>query len=1003
MALRTRSTPLLALLLAFGVSACGGSQAPEPVAPKVDAPAPQELGDSNDNARELIATTDEAGALWLGWLRHSGDIESGEVTLELRYSAPGASDEPGASRNVTIATGPALGPASMAPLGRGVYLVWEARAAEGRALFGRAVEAVAGELRLGPLETVPRGPANPLLPHLAALVDGSLGLVWQALDANYYRAFFARRSQSGSWSAPRAVTPQEAADVWRPRLAVADDGRMLVAYDRFVPGSTAGYDVLLATAATPDAEFRSALVAGGPTYQGFPELGVDASGRAWVAYEEAPSFGQGGALRARRHTRLVAVDPGGEVSHAVLPRELLLEQRGDLPRLVVGPNGVGLTRRQPRSDYKPRNPTRRPFYATWHTLVLTFDDAGRGHDVELMESDGDNENDSVLLDGPTGLQLLLATDRRSANFEERYSFDSPIENPWRVARFELGALTGFPRLEAGPPPPAPQAWSEPAPQGLALADRNPRALFGDLHRHTNLSRCAGRMDGTFLDAVRYARGPGALDFLSVTDHFQHLTPWSHGRQLRDVERWDAPGSLALLAGYERMLPDWGHQNLVFDSVASQRAASLALPPKQLPEGQVVAIPHMTSIPANPFDWTRLDPEVQRLIEVHQGLRGSYEGLPASSRAHVQRATEGQLGEEIWPLAALDGGASAGWITSLPAALGPDAIPPGLISASDHTSSGQAFAGIPLEAGAERRIEAKAIFAALHARRTFATTGPAPGVRGPHDVRIAIERAAAPVESQGQAADPAGELVVRAAAPIESQGQTADPAGELVVRAAASVESQGQAADPAGELVVRAAAEGLVSITIVENGEPIELEAAPAGTARRLLVQTHFGMGKERRLTLRPENAELSAPVLRFLDPELTSAGEPTAEGLLLLDFVGDLPADADLAFHVETTGEAPAALVFELADHDDARTPLSLRFELEQLETTGARRLYLRKLGKRPFLDLIDLGADITSRTTAVGNQRELRWSLAGRPPGAIYYARVTWSDGNVAWTRMLR
>jgi|FLOH01.1.fsa_nt_gi hypothetical protein len=911
---------------------------------------------ANCSVREVAGASDEQGNTWLSFLSQPIDLvlESADLQLQWRDSA-------GGQLQTTLASGLALGPATVAALpGGGVYVVWEGRQQaeieSQRCLRGRKAtltEAADGSrsIQLGAVEDIPTASNNPLLPNLARLADDSLGLVWQARTAGFYQAMFAQRTADGQWSKPRMVATEATGDVWRPRIAAATDGRLLVAFDHYDPNSLSGFDVWLAIAANPTAAFEQILIAGGPTYQAYPELGVDGDGRAWVVYEEAPSFGQGGPLRSFRRTRLAMVAPSGAVFHAVLPAFMESEQRGDFPRIAVATHGIYLARRVPRSEYVPRNPDMSAFYATWSTSLICFDEDGAGSEVALPNTDGDNENDSVLLAEPHGIALYFDTDARSQSFLKRFAFESALENSWRLARTQIEKTSGFPQVEAGPPPPLPQAWGRP-PNPQSALGAQPKALYGDLHRHTDLSRCAGRKDGTLLDAVRYALGPGALSFMAITDHYQHLTPWSFWRQLRDTERWDAPGRMALFPGIERMVSGLGHQNLVFGALSAARAAGRDREPEELRVGAVVAIPHMTSLPANPFAWQRLNPDLQRLIEVHQGRRGSFEGLPKHTPVADQEPNN--QGEAIWPLAAFPAQAQVGWLTQLPGTLAPNATPPGVISSSDHASSGTGFAGIPWPAEPTSTICRDSVFQALLERRTFATTGPNRHAARPHVVEIAIQQ-------------------------DESAQRT---------------------------LVVHADRAKLANVTIFKNGEVffVESNPDPSAQAGKLMVHTHFGNGFAWELNIQAEGLVLSEPSLRQPRPDLFAPPSIQTAGGLTLKYPAQVSyaADVDLIFSTTPLSVALPALTFELTSSSRKQKTRKVRMDLAGLEPFFARRFWLQKTGQAPYFDVYSLGSELV-RGPADKPQHELQLPLLGQPEGAIYYARVCWVDGNFAWSRLLR
>lgn len=929
--------------------------------PNWGVPTPQQssvefLTANTQSVREVRGATDELGDHWLSFLSQSttGDSESAKLELLWRSAQ-------GSQAQVTLASGPALGPATLAEVpGGGVFVVWESRRdalrASDRVLRGRLAQksiAVDGsmQLKLGAIEEIPTDSTNPLLPHATRLANGSLGLVWQARKEAFYQAHFAERTQNGNWSSPRLVSAPGAGDVWRPRIAASPDGRVLVAYDHFDPSGQLGFDVWLAIAADANAPFQHNLVAGGPTYQGWPELKVDSLGRAWIAYEEAQGFGQGGPLRSFRRTNLVMVDQTGAVSHAILPKAMQSEVRGDFPQLHVSASGLSLTRRIPREDYEPRNPNMRAFYATWSTSLIRFDKNGEAIEEQLPQTDGDNENDGVVLSSESGLVFFYATDVRAQSFAQRFAFDSPLENHWRLAHVGLKTSAGFPQVKPGPAPALEQAWGR-GPRDTRAPTERPLVLYGDLHRHTHLSRCAGRKDGTLLDAVRYALGPGKLSFMAITDHFQHLTSWSFWRQMRDIERWNAPGRMVLLPGVERMVKGLGHQNLVFGSLEDARAAGRNRLPEELTVGSVIAIPHMTSLPRNPFNWQRWNADVQRLIEVHQGKRGSFEGLPVPSAN--QSTQPKQTGENTWPHAAFPAQAKVGWLTRLPAAIEKHETPPGLISSSDHASSGTGFAGIMWQGPNAPFISRAAVFQALLNRRTFATTGPNLQLTQPHYVEIQVEN--------------------------DAQGNR--------------------------YLLVQANAKQLGTITIFENGQILAVEGNSPSTKNpgKLLVRTHFGRGFAGDFSITPQGLALDEVTLRQPRPALFAAPTVANDGSLTVHYPtnGSYTGDVDLVFHANASDDGQQVLEFEYLSSVAGETPHKALLDLGKQNGSVAQRFWLNKKGKAPYFEVFSLGAGSLAESSGA-SEYELRVPISERPEGAIYYARVSWLDGNYAWSRLIR
>ncbi|MDG1051509.1 MAG: hypothetical protein P8R46_14970, partial [Planctomycetota bacterium] len=251
-------------------------------------------------------------------------------------------------------------------------------------------------------------------------------------------------------------------------------------------------------------------------------------------------------------------------------------------------------------------------------------------------------------------------------------------------------------------PPAPAAALEPREvvreRPTTVVGEQAFALFGgDLHRHTDLSLCFPFYDGSLDDAYRYARGPGALDFVAITDHARDLDqgnvnglPWK--RSVAEVDRHHLPGRFVAFHAYERSQGDTDH------NVISLRPDVLRphRPPlrefwAEFDPSEVMTIPHATAaVEGRRFCgnvWTKRDDERRPLAEVYQAFRD------VDSMKELQ-------------VRALSGGQRFGFIAS-----------------SDHLSTSGAFAfvWVPTEGTPESSLDREPIFKAFRARRTYGAT------------------------------------------------------------------------------------------------------------------------------------------------------------------------------------------------------------------------------------------------------------------------------------------
>ena len=634
---------------------------------------------------EPKSVLDSDGRLWVAFLQFEAGAGKPRVAV-----VAGVRQEDGrfqefyrSSKSLTEPAQPVL-----ARLGEDVYLVYEGVRGSGRGLFGRRFSDTPDS---GTIDTEVRiASGHALFPALQETSPGTVELVYQALVGKSYEIRHTRRNPDNTWSVPKRIFDAPG-DYWQPRSASRGDGALHVVCDSFNGDRfTVSYARLKA-----NEEPLVLNVADSAGYQGFPSIALDAEGRAWVAWEQARQFGEIGGLRASRELKLAAID--GSTLFDVEGSELESAERADFPDLACGPNGLLVTFRVTGESFVPKYATEYAgFYTTWFTRVLSFDEAGKAHASVLAATDGDGEATGSLNPSPSGDEILtvFAADLRSRQQPKPAAFEAPIETNWRIGVLALPAPTGYPKLVPRQQSPAPYV----PPHAPSTTDEQPRLYYGDLHRHTQLSRCQGTLDGIGIDAIRYARGPGQLDFLSITDHYQHLTPWSHWRSLRDVERFHAPGSLVTFPGVERAMRERAHVNEIYQVPAEVPRAIEAFHRDPDAKGPVsaehtVAIPHMMGMKAAPFPWKYFRKDLNRVLEVFQGLRGSYEGEGLPYEAMNRELDSSSI--------------SAGIKRGLHF---------GLIAASDHRASSTAYAGVWAE-----ELTRESIFQAMRARRTFGSS------------------------------------------------------------------------------------------------------------------------------------------------------------------------------------------------------------------------------------------------------------------------------------------
>lgn len=293
----------------------------------------------------------------------------------------------------------------------------------------------------------------------------------------------------------------------------------------------------------------------------------------------------------------------------------------------------------------------------------------------------------------------------------------------KPAHSEL-AVFSFTGADLPPRRPLAARVSEPrrlAADGLDLANdgRDERPLveqgrrqlhpyFGNLHLHSDLSRDGRGYEGSPEMNFRVTRDVAQLDFAMLSDHVEAFafTDWWELRKATDAA--NEPGSFVTLPGYEWTSPKYGHKNVVFpDTKVADDSVLFAAVDEEgehtpdelwahLGRRQAITIPHHPSHGVSePTDWSFRNDHLQRLVEIFQ-VRGNYEyeGAPYQKRETRAPWAEGHTVRD-----ALAMGHRLG-----------------IIASPDH-GGGFGLAGV--WAG---ELTRESVFEALHARRTFGTTG-----------------------------------------------------------------------------------------------------------------------------------------------------------------------------------------------------------------------------------------------------------------------------------------
>ncbi|MEZ5361982.1 MAG: hypothetical protein R2748_06445 [Bryobacterales bacterium] len=689
------------------------------------------------------------GRLWCAWSAH----RDGHETLLVRWQ-----DGDGAwSQAEALSDGPGdyyhLALISTAP--RAVLAVWSATVDGNLDLYSRRF----AEGAWGKIERLTREPGPDTFPRLAAGPDGEVHLVWQSSGATKTDISW-MRLRGSSWSAPQKVTEHPASD-WEPSVAVNSRGEAAIAWDSYRHGN---YDIFLrrVTAGKLGPVER---ITSSPDFEAHANLAYDKRDRLWIAFDNGgpnwgkDTYGINGILRgesgtyAKRQVQVRVLErgrlveptrpldenlPGKPVlgSRMTLGLESSYETFSEMPQLAVDGRGRvwALVRMRTIGRFNPPQRESRSILPYWTYQAVMFDGHGWTAPVAIPYSDGRQEQRAGFAVGPSGDLVFAAqtdgwslprTDPDYAQYDlyaGRIRLDEvgagPVDEEMLVGASDLPAPVEVSDAEPAPDPPLWKTYR------MRVNGRDYHVTWGDLHRHTDLS-FDGQSDGSLYDTYRYAIDAAEMDFLGPSEHLlpqDDLSDYVWRMVDKTVDVYKLPNVFYPLLNYERTVayPD-GHRNIVSRSrgyqpiriqVADTPSGATEtdqlelwkklLGGKDIPDG--FSIPHTTATQMG-TDWRYNDERVERLVEIYQGNRDSYEYYGAPKAAVADQIlvggyiTSGAIREKGYVWNALAKGYKMGFIAS-----------------SDHRTTHMSYAAVYTP---ERAYSS--IWDSLYARRTYAAT------------------------------------------------------------------------------------------------------------------------------------------------------------------------------------------------------------------------------------------------------------------------------------------
>ena len=579
---------------------------------------------------------------------------------------------------------------------------------------------------------------------------GRVWVAWQSMRAgegDVFARFF--DPEKGEWSPELAVATGTGGD-WEPRLAFDKRDGAWILYD-----SSRGNEFNLQLARVSlDGSVETTPIGHSPRFEGRADIAASRDGsHLWIAAER-------GRVRWGLDVRGHENDKGINAQKRVLFGRFDIATR-TFAEIPLGPAGeAGNPVNLPAVGVDAHD---RPWVAyryflgnRWEIAVTRYDTGTRTWSARAgipSSALGQDRHASFVLDGSGALWLNWPSDLRETKACQ-------IAGVYLAKLDTEKALTTAspPVAAAGDPLDEPHAASQDTPERAPderhvwTHDGTPYTLvWGDVHRHTDVSNCRTGFDGCIVDHFRYAYDMAKLDFMGTSDHTDigkvyHPYEWWHNQRMHDV--FHAPERFVSLYVYEREQRwPWGHRNVVFAErggpiVHIVRSTYRKSPwharwpakpgvgeiePAELWEilrstGKNLAIVSHTGATGMGTDWGaydgRIDYGLENSVEIFQGARVSYEGVgtpqPTAGLRPGEKYTADSGALSPAPPAAIEdfGKHNAGTYRSA-LELG---LKLGIFASSDHISQHVSYGGVYV-----RDFTRDGIVEALRARRSIGAT------------------------------------------------------------------------------------------------------------------------------------------------------------------------------------------------------------------------------------------------------------------------------------------
>ena len=442
-------------------------------------------------------------------------------------------------------------------------------------------------------ETVASTPASLTRPAAAIDTDGQPWVAWQAFDRDGCVVVVSRRDSAG-WTPPMvASVPGQSA--WRPVVRASAGDGVWLAWDAW----NGHHFHVFARRIGPDGTLGPAVqVSDLPLLAMDVDVAVDADDTAWLAWEQSPPWGLNHRFNETRQLVLGAIDARGQTflaqspwqaGQAPIPIETFTHVQSAeyivpvSPRLIVGPRGIELFFQRFRSSNYV------DFGWRLERMVYSGSTWSDPQTVSPFHGTPDTRYGVAALPHERRVVAHNAMDFAPMQTLERWQAGLPFlrGGAGPVDRERIEILTIDPPVTAVEPP---LKVEFPRYEGvredrlrvrrdgctITVDDQTYHLYWGDMHRHSHLSKCIAANDGSPVHNFRWAIDHNRMDFWALTEHLEYLSYNEWRRVEETVAAFSNDGRFEPLFGFEWGLNP-GHTNIFYrDQELGEELRALAL-------------------------------------------------------------------------------------------------------------------------------------------------------------------------------------------------------------------------------------------------------------------------------------------------------------------------------------------------------------------------------------------------------------------------------------------